>query len=187
MTRIQFLGAAAVSWLLLTGAISNDALSASAQDCGLPVSREVPPPTIAGPANFTKRVDFIPQPDAPIRIVGIDFSRASLSTSGKLKAKYSLVVENVTNEVVTSVHPMVQLLRYGRAVSNAAGPIARRPLAPGERLRIDDDTVFGPLDDDTRIQVSISIVGFGMCTWKDQRWGEAWSGRTPLDNRKSRQ
>jgi len=54
----------------------------------------------------------------------------------------------------------------------------RRPLAPGERLRIDDETekVFGPMDDDTRIQVSISIVGFGACKWRDGRWAEAWGG-----------
>jgi hypothetical protein len=173
MTRFQFLSVTALSGLLV-GPGSSGGVLARAQACGVRVARAVAPPAIAGPAGITRRVDFIPQEDAPIRIVGIDFSQASLSTGGQFKAKYSLEVENVTNEVVTAIHPMIQLLRHRHAVSNAAGPIVRRPLVPGERLRIDDDTVAGPMDDDTRIQVSISIVGFGACTWTDSRWGDAW-------------
>jgi hypothetical protein len=138
------------------------------------------PPTIAGPANITKRVDFIPQEDAPIRIAGIDFSRASRSTGGQFTAKYSLEVENVTNEPVTMVHPWVQLLSHGRPVGRAGGPFARKSLAPGERLLIDafedDRAVGGPMDDDTRIQVSISLVAFGACMWADGRWADVWRG-----------
>jgi hypothetical protein len=170
MTRIQLVSVAAISGVMLVGANPNHDVLAQAQACGFRVSREVPPPTIAGSPGITKRVNFIPQPDAPIRLVAIDFSGASLSTSGQFKAKYSLEVENVTNEVVTAVHPFVQLLSRGRFVGREGGPIVRRALEPGERLRIDDDSVSGPMDDETRIQVSISIVGFGPCMWKDGRW-----------------
>src|SRR5262245_1919009 len=179
MARIKLLSVATFSLALSAGAGFSDSAWASAQECAFGISRKVAPPTIAGPANITTRVDFIPQDDAPIRIVGIDLSPASLSTGRPFTVAYSLEVENVSNEAATAVHPMVQLLRHGRKVGNAAGPIVRRRLAPGERLRIDDKTVSGPMDDDTRIQVSISIVGFDACTWKDQRWAESGRSASP--------
>ena len=181
MTRLQGLGVVAVSGVLLAGAGSADAVFAGADACGVRVSRVVPPPTVTGPPAITRRVDFIPRETAPIRIVGIDFSAASLSNHGQFKAKYSMEVENLTNELVTAVHPMVQLVKHRRAASDAAGPIARTPLAPGQRLRIDDESVVGLLEDDTHIQVSISIVGFGTCKWSDGRWSEAW--RWPAEQR----
>ena len=63
-----------------------------------------------------------------------------------------------------------------RPVYKGGGPFVRRPLAPGERLRFDIDhegVLFGAMDDDTRLQVSMSMVDFGACRWRHGRWTEA--------------
>jgi hypothetical protein len=167
MTRIQFLSVAAISGVLVAGALPYDGVLAITQACSFRVVWAVGPPTITGTASITKRVDFIPQEGAPIRILAVDVS----------KAKVSLEVVNVTDEAVRMVHPWVQVLRRGRPVHKGGGLFVRRPLAPGERLRFDVDyegVLFGTMDDDTRLQVSMSMVDFGACKWRDRRWGEAW-------------
>jgi len=172
MTHIQFLIVAASFGVLVAGANPNDGVLATAQDCGFRVLWEVPPPTITGSASITKRIDFIPQDGAPIRILGID-------VSGAPPARVSLEVVNVTDEAVTMIHPWVQVLRRGHPVHKGGGPFVRRPLAPGERLRFDVDhegVLFGAMADDTRLQVSVSMVDFGACRWRDGRWTEAWRG-----------
>src|SRR5881628_2421457 len=109
-------------------------LSAPEQTCAFQVIAEAPTPTATGPADIVRRVQFLPQPAAPLRIRRIDFTGASLTIGGSLKFydKYALEVVNVSDQVVTLVHPFVQTLTSDGGPTGG-GRIVRGAIAPGER------------------------------------------------------
>lgn len=173
MTCLRATSVAAILSGLAIGAPSSGGVLAHARECDFQIVWRVPPPTIANIDNVARRVDLVPQ-DTPIRIVAVELSRA----------KVTLDVVNVTDQTVKMVHPWVQVLKQGRPVHKGGGPFVKRPLASGERLRLDVDhegVLAGASDDGAFIQVSMSMVDFGGCMWRDGRWTEAWRGLPTRD------
>jgi hypothetical protein len=153
--------------------------SAPLQTCAFQVIAEAPTPTATGPADIVRRVQFLSQPAAPLRISRIDFTGASLAIGGSLRFydKYALEVVNVSNQVVTLVHPFVQTLTSDGG-PRGGGPIVRAAIAPGERrwIRNAGQVADGaaPTEDDVRIRVSIAAATLDGCTWEDRRWADGF-------------
>ena len=171
----------ALSWLIFSTQTSGmDAPSSEPQVCPFDLLGEPGKPTVVGPSDIVRRVKFLPQATAPLRILRIDFTGSALSISGSLKFHdtYALEVVNVSNRVITGIHPFVQILTAGGGAMGG-GPIVREPIAPGERrwIRNEGRTRHGtaPAEDDVRIRVSIALAGFDTCTWEDRRWADGFS------------
>jgi hypothetical protein len=179
ITRVHSSFALCGLFLLTSSAAAYPQQSAPLQTCAFQVIGQAPTPTVAGPADIVRRVQFLPQPTAPLRIVRIDFTGASLAIGGSLKFydKYALEVLNVSNQVVTLVHPFVQTLTSDGGPLGG-GPIVRGGIAPGERRwlrnpgRVADSAA--PTEDDVRIRVSIAAVTVDGCTWEDRRWADGF-------------
>ena len=156
--------------------------AAPLQRCAFELTGAASTPTVTGPADIVNRVQFLRQDPAPVRILQADFTGASLSIGGSLTFtdKYLLEVVNVSDKVVTLVHPFVQLLTAGGGAMGG-GPIVRGQLAPGERrwIRNEGHVAHGiaPVEDDVRIRVSIAAVKLEGCTWEDRRWLEVSATR----------
>jgi hypothetical protein len=179
ITRVHSSFVLSLLFLLAFSAAGYPQESAPFQTCTFQVLAEAPTPTVTGPADIVRRVQLLPQPAAPLRILRIDFTGASLAIGGSLKFydKYALEVLNVSNQVVTLVHPFVQTLTSDGG-PRGGGPIIRGAIAPGERrwLRNEGQVADGaaPTQDDVRIRVSIAAVTLGGCTWEDRRWADGF-------------
>jgi hypothetical protein len=166
-------------FLLTSSAAGYSQQSVPVQACVFQVIAAAPTPTATGPADIVRRVHFLPQTAAPLRIIRIDFTGASLAIGGSLKFydKYALEVMNVSNQVVTLIHPFVQTLTSDGG-PRGGGPIVRVAIAPGERrwLRNAGQVAEGaaPTEDDVRIRVSIAAVTLDGCTWEDRRWADGF-------------
>lgn len=103
----------AFAWLIFsTQTYGQDAPSSPPQVCPFDVLGEVAKPAVAGPADIVRRVKFLPQAAAPLRILRSDFTGSALTIGGSLKFHdtFALEVVNVSNRVITGVHPFVQIL-----------------------------------------------------------------------------
>ena len=179
----------ALPWLIFSTPIyGQDAPSTEPQVCPFDVLGAVGKPTVVGPADIVRRVQFLSQATAPLRILRIDFTGSALTIGGSLKFHdtYALEVVNVSNRVITGVHPLVQILTAGGGAMGG-GPIVREPIAPGERrwIRNEGRTRHGtaPVEDDVRIRVSIASAGFDSCTWEDRRWADGFSATSDHSRR----
>jgi hypothetical protein len=174
-----------ISFVLVVAALSGVGMSSvgHGQDrgvrepaCTFPASEAVPKPIVVGPDSITKRVDVIQPQDAPVRIVRVDFTGASLTIRGvfRFTHNYSLEVVNVTDQSASGISPFVWAFSgnaEGAHHAGGHGPIDRIPLGPGQRrvLRVEGKVTEERIEigDDVRVRVGIDLVQFDTCTWNN--------------------
>jgi hypothetical protein len=75
----------ALPWLIFsTPTHGQDAASTEPQVCPFDVLVEVGNPTIVGPTDIVRRVQFLSQAAAPLRILRIDLTGSALTIGGSL-------------------------------------------------------------------------------------------------------
>jgi hypothetical protein len=145
--------------------------------CLFPESEDVTKPIAVGPDSIAKRVEVVQPLDAPIRILRVDFTGATLTMGGffRFTHAYSLEVVNVTDQIASGIGPFVWVFSgnaEGAHHGGGEGPFNRVPLAPGERrvLRVADGKVTEDrieIGDDVRVRVGIASASFDTCTWRN--------------------
>src|SRR4051812_28583362 len=77
--------------------------------CTFPAADHVTKPLVVGPEIITTRVEVSQSPDAPIRILRVDFTGATLTMGGSFRFTHNWSVEvvNVTDQTTTGIGPMV--------------------------------------------------------------------------------
>jgi hypothetical protein len=102
----------------------------------VPASR--PAPEIVGPSDLTQRVRVMTQPDSPIAIVRLDVTEVNLATGPgwfEKSGSYTIDIRNISTEMLTDASVILHF-RIGEGGAGS-GRHARRPIRPGEQLRLD--------------------------------------------------
>ena len=89
-------------------------------------------PIVAGPDDIVKRVAVVQPRDAPIRIVRVDFTGATLTIDNgfRFTHNYSIEVVNITDQTASGTGPMMWALSGNIAGAHHAGGYGRLDGSP---------------------------------------------------------
>jgi hypothetical protein len=102
----------------------------------VPPNREAP--RLTGPEEITSRVRFLRQPDSPVSVTAIDFSKTKLMAStGSFDwtGSYALEIENVSDRPLRNMRAMV-FVRDSHLSGVGSGVHFDEVLLPGARVRL---------------------------------------------------
>jgi hypothetical protein len=190
MRRIRVaLVVAALSGVVMSAVGHGQERAPSGPTCVFPESEDVTKPIVAGPDSIAKRVEVFQPKDAPLRIVRIDFTGATLTTGGffRFTHNYSLELVNVSDQAASVIGPFVWVYSgnaEGARHGGGEGSFDRIPLGPGERRvlrvaagKVTEDRI--EIGDDVRVRVGIASASFDTCTWRN------WQPLSPFGPGKS--
>jgi hypothetical protein len=144
------------------------------ETCQFNLSGSPVKPTFEGPQEVTDRVYFVDQPDSPLEIVSVDFTRSFLSVARERMAEQlrcTAKVRNHSDQTILGFDVHVIVGRQGRGVGTTFGgpPTRHQTLAPGQEWELQGCGAYGvggAPENGVYVFVFVNAVDIAGCTYQ---------------------